>query len=256
MELGFLTNDSQNPRSSRSRLPSDLHHLLSEMQQRHYEELYEEDSNGKESLEDALTSVLNSLCSLDPAKCHSRYIWMAVLLGLAAKPTVEAYLQNDSRPNMVIVFLLIQLEQCHHTESILKRLKPKDDLLSQTISSSEMIETLFPKLSEGCQALDESIDILRNGLRVVDQNQSKTALLNILGNCFEGYAIFPGASGRHELLNWWIDEVIPATWSFQLPKHLYTIKGLQSSEEILASISLKDATTLLLDRFCRSKQGF
>ncbi|MFW6358897.1 MAG: hypothetical protein ACOC0N_06755, partial [Chroococcales cyanobacterium] len=50
-------------------------------------------------------------------------------------------------------------------------------------------------------------------------------LLEILEDCFEGYAIFPGSQGRRDLLNWWLLDVVPAIWSFKSPESLYTIHG-------------------------------
>jgi hypothetical protein len=58
--------------------------------------------------------------------------------------------------------------------------------------------------------------------------EAKKALLEILDDCFEGYAIFPGSQGKRDLFNWWLLEVVPATWCLHYPKTLYTINGLQN----------------------------
>ncbi|WP_049802503.1 hypothetical protein [Gloeothece verrucosa] len=63
-------------------------------------------------------------------------------------------------------------------------------------------------------------------MRVIDPLQAKEAILEIIDDCLEGYAIFPGSQGRRELFNWWLLEVVPAAWCLKLPQHLYTIKGL------------------------------
>ena len=86
---------------------------------------------------------------------------------------------------------------------------------------------LFPKQSEGTQAIDEALDVFRNGVRILDINQARTALLEMLDDCLEGYAVFPGSQGRRDLFNWWLLEVVPATWCLQLPKLVYTINGLK-----------------------------
>lgn len=43
---------------------------------------------------------------------------------------------------------------------------------------------------------------------------------------FDGYAIFPGSELRRELFNWWLTDVIPATWNLRFPTQIYTINGL------------------------------
>ncbi|KYC44101.1 hypothetical protein WA1_02885 [Scytonema hofmannii PCC 7110] len=57
-----------------------------------------------------------------------------------------------------------------------------------------------------------------------NSEQAREALLEILDDCFEGYAIFPGSAGKRDLFNWWVVEVIPAAWSQQLPTFIYTMK--------------------------------
>ena len=58
--------------------------------------------------------------------------------------------------------------------------------------------------------------------------KDKEALLEILDDCLEGYAIFPGSQGRRDLFNWWLLEVIPAAWCLRFPESIYTIKGIIS----------------------------
>jgi hypothetical protein len=51
-------------------------------------------------------------------------------------------------------------------------------------------------------------------------------LLEILDDCLEGYAIFPGSQGRRDLFNWWLLEVVPATWCLQFPESIYRINSI------------------------------
>jgi hypothetical protein len=92
---------------------------------------------------------------------------------------------------------------------------------------------LFPKRSVGTQAIDEALDVFRNALRVLESSQGREALLEILDDCFEGYAVFPGSHGRRDLFNWWLMEAVPATWCLQLPQVFYTMKGLQELNQNL-----------------------
>ncbi|GBF79059.1 hypothetical protein [Aphanothece sacrum] len=111
--------------------------------------------------------------------------------------------------------------------------EPIIDSFSQRIMDTiTIINQLFPDNSEGCQAIDEALDVLKNLLRVLDFGQAKEALLNILDDCFEGYAIFPGSEGRRDLFNWWLLEVIPASWCLEFPNKLYNIKGIQQMKNI------------------------
>ncbi|MGL5034932.1 MAG: hypothetical protein ACRC6M_14145, partial [Microcystaceae cyanobacterium] len=57
--------------------------------------------------------------------------------------------------------------------------------------------------------------------------QLQPVLLEILSDCFEGYAIFPGSENRRDLFNWWLLDVVPAVWKLETPQMLYTINGLQ-----------------------------
>ncbi len=83
------------------------------------------------------------------------------------------------------------------------------------------------------QAIDEALDVFRNALRVIDSSQAREAILEILDDCFEGYAVFPGSHGRRDLFNWWLMEAVPATWCLQFPQVVYTMKGLQELNQNL-----------------------
>ena len=89
-----------------------------------------------------------------------------------------------------------------------------------------MEEHLFPHKCEGSQALDEALDVFLNLLEMMDTQVIEAALIEILDDCFDGYAIFPGSQHRRELFNWWLTDVIPATWNLMFPTQIYTINGL------------------------------
>lgn len=203
--------------SSSFEIPSSLRDLLHEVWLRHYEELYEEEADGTTPLEDTLEEVLQVLWNEDDSFGHSRYVLMALILELAVKPTVEAYLPDDKRPEFILKLTAMWLEQALESSN-----------WNRCHSISELNNGLFPQISVGNQAIDEALDVFRNGLRVFDASQAREALLEILDDCFEGYAVFPGSQGRRDLFNWWLIEVVPATWCFQFPKVIYTIRGIQN----------------------------
>jgi hypothetical protein len=245
--------------SSSFAIPKHLQDLLHKVWQRHYEELYEEDGKGTISLEETFEEVLDALHNQEDILGHSRYVLMALILALAVQPTVEAYLPDDTRPRIILILIAIWLSKVIKTSSsdnyaiiimrtsetpvqLTEEANMPDGKSSEVISRwfeeigsakpeaslvSDINNQLFPKRSVGTQAIDEALDVFRNALRVLDSSQAREALLEILDDCFEGYAVFPGSHGRRDLFNWWIMEAVPATWCLQFPQVVYTMKGLQ-----------------------------
>ncbi|MEL4897973.1 hypothetical protein [Crocosphaera sp. Alani8] len=192
-------------------IPSSLHKLIHKIWQNHYEELYEYAPNQVESLEDSCLEILDFFSINKPFLSHYRYLVMSIILAESIRPTIDAYLTEDSRIQVVF-------------QEINKFLADKKE------PNFNLIEKLFPVTSEGSQALDEVLDVLKNSIKVLDIKQSKEALLNILDDCLEGYAIFPGSQGRRDLFNWWLLEVVPASWCLQFPNQLYTINGIKKTQ--------------------------
>jgi len=69
-------------------------------------------------------------------------------------------------------------------------------------------------------------------MKTLDPDQSLAALIDILDDCLEGYAIFPGSYGRRDLLNWWLLDVVPATWHLLPPSSVYIVESLPDREKI------------------------
>ena len=95
--------------SSRSRIPESLRVALNKIKQQHYEELYEPEADRKTSLQDALKEVLEVFCSSNQTLCHLRYVWMALVLTLAVKPTVEYYQPSNLFPKNTIRLIVLWL---------------------------------------------------------------------------------------------------------------------------------------------------
>jgi hypothetical protein len=51
-------------------------------------------------------------------------------------------------------------------------------------------------------------------------------------NYLEGYAIFPGSYGRRELFDWWLLDVVPASWYLLPPNSIYSIDKLENGKNI------------------------
>ena len=51
--------------------------------------------------------------------------------------------------------------------------------------------------------------------------EARAALVQILDNCFEGYAVLQDVYRRRDFFHWWLAEVVPAAWCLRLPKVIY-----------------------------------
>ncbi|MDJ0731076.1 MAG: hypothetical protein QNJ33_13885 [Crocosphaera sp.] len=197
------------------KIPSSLHDLLYQVWNSSYEELYEESIEETISLEELYVKILNAFEDNNFDSLHYHYLLMAMIMSQAVLPTIKAYLPDDTRPQKVYQYIDNYLEN-------------KITLANSEITT--IINELFLHPSEGNQAIDEALDVFKNLLRVIDFEGAKEALLNILDDCLEGYAIFPGSQGKRDLFNWWLLEVVPAVWCLQFPETVYTIKGLQDTK--------------------------
>jgi hypothetical protein len=194
--------------SSSFEIPESLRQLLYRAWRNHYEELYEEEADGTITLEETLLEILDALGDRDDSLCHSRYVCMAIILALAVEPTVKAYLPDDRK-----------IEQVFNLVTNFSKTKE--------VPTKEKINQLFPQKSVGSQSIDEALDVFQNLLQVLNPAKAKESLLEILDDCLEGYAIFPGTQGRRDLFNWWLLEVVPAAWCLQFTKTIYTINKIQ-----------------------------
>ncbi len=130
---------------------------------------------------------------------------MALTFCSAVEATVDAYLPGDPRPARVIARL-------------------EEWLRDPATPGSEDIGSMFPRTATPPQALHEALDVLYQALKVLDRASAVDALREILDDCMEGYAIFPGSDGRRDLFNWWLIQVVPASWSLRKPDIIYTMR--------------------------------
>ena len=82
-------------------IPSSLHKLIHKIWQNHYEELYEYAPNQVESLEDSCLEILDFFSINKPFLSHYRYLVMSIILAESIRPTIDAYLTEDSRIQVV-----------------------------------------------------------------------------------------------------------------------------------------------------------
>jgi hypothetical protein len=182
--------------------PEVLRALLEELWNQCYPDLYEEDCADPRALVEAERRVL--AVSSDDDFGHRRLVWMALTFCSAVSATVDAYLPGDPRPARVIARL-------------------EEWLRDPATPVSEEIQSMFPQITTPPQALHEALDVLYQSLKVLDPASAVEALQEILDDCMEGYAIFPGSEGRRDLFNWWLIAVVPASWYLRKPDVIYTM---------------------------------
>jgi hypothetical protein len=214
-----------------SNIPPTLRELLNFTCQEKYEELYEKNA-GKISLDDMCLKILNNLKDKDELLTQKRYLYMALIMADAVEPTIKKKLHKDNRSQKVfqlINYLLIQ-------KKVNNNLLDQKKLIAKI---EKALEKLFPEISFGLQEIDEAFDVFKNLVKTLVPSLSQNALLEILDDCFQGYAIFPGSENCRDLFNWWLLDVVPAVWNLVPPQQLYTIHGLQDYFDSHKEISSK-----------------
>lgn len=225
----LVSSQSLNQKSSfLPKISDNFSVLLNKIRQQSYEELYEQNADGTVSLKDTFNEVLAEFEKLDLIWCHRCYVWMTLILTLLVEPTADYYQLMDFSPKNMIILWLQNQNYTNYNNNI------NDDKVivhrHQTIS--QISDLLTDKNLGSFQTINECLDVFSQAIRVLNYNQSKEAILEILENCLEGYAIFPGSSGRRELFDWWLLEVVPASWYLEPPQSFYVVEGLPNIEDI------------------------
>jgi hypothetical protein len=205
-------------------VPDSLKGALSKVWQQHYEELYEPEAEGTASLQEALDEILEPFQGGNRTLSHLRYVWMALILASVVEPTVKYYQPNSSIPeetiNRIAFWLLETLEEMVDSKMPFSQVAREKE-------ANALVDAfrLFTENKEiaSFQVLSEALDVYSSAIKTLDSNQSLEALLDILDDCLEGYAIFPGSYGRRELFDWWLLEVVPASWCLLPPSSIYSV---------------------------------
>ena len=199
------------PLISSAEIPDSLRLVIEKMQGYSYAELYEEKDIQGISLEDSLITVFDAVekekNSLDISSC---YFFMAIVMGIAVQPTIKTYLPRETITGNIFQYLFQNW------------IYPQDNYQPNFNLSFRDYQNYLGQY----QALDEAVDVFDNMLQVLESVKTRAAILNILDDCFQGYAIFPGSQGRRELFDWWLLDVIPSVFCGRLPKNIHTLKGV------------------------------
>jgi len=207
-------------------IPDFLKDKLGQVWQKSYGEIYEIATEEASSLQDDLGDILELFNDDNRTLAHLRYVWMALILAMVVKPTIEYYQSDNSIPDETVEKIAVWL---------LRAIKVRISYKSSSVEILSSISIFPKKKPEGFQVLYEALDVYINAIKTLDQKQSLEALIDILDDCLEGYAIFPGSSGRRELLNWWLLDVVPATWYLLPPNFIYVVNSLPNTEKIIFS---------------------
>ena len=193
-----------------AKIPDSLRLVIERIQSYSYAELYEEKNIQGISLEDSLITVFDAIekekNSLDISYC---YFFMSIVMGIAVQPTIKSYLRRETITGNIFQYLFRDWIYSQHNY------QPNFNVSFQD----------YQNYLGQYQALDEAVDVFDNIPQVLE-SVKREAILNILDDCFQGYAIFPGSQGRRELFDWWLLDVVPSVFCGRLPKNIHTLKGV------------------------------
>lgn len=211
------------------RLPDRLQAVISKIGQQHYAELYEPEADGTASLSEALNEVIEAFDSCYHIHCHRSYVWMALIFTILVEPTIKYY-QPSSKDLLQDIINLLEswieksINQLNTSSEVILAKQKIEQLKKMPLSQDNPLPSI--------QVWLEAIDVFEQAIRVLDYEQAKPALLEILDSCLEGYAVFPGSQGRRELFDWWLLNVLPACWFREYFKSLDDLKNLPLNIEI------------------------
>ena len=217
----ILCEVEKSPLILSAEIPDSLRLVIQRIQGYSYAELYEEKDIQGISLEDSLITVFDAIekerNSLDISYC---YFFMAIVMGIAVQPTIKSYLPRETITGNTFQYLF--QNWIYYQDNYQSNLNVSFQNYQNTLGQY--------------QALDEAVDVFENMLQVLESIKTREAILNILDDCFQGYAIFPGSQGRRELFDWWLLDVVPSVFCGRLPKNIHTLKGVDKMTQHIKKI--------------------
>ncbi len=230
-------------------MPDSFQYVLKKVLTQHYEELYEPETERTTSLSHAINEILELFQDSNQTLTHLRYVWMALTLALVVEPTIKYYQPSSSIPTKTverISFWLIETSANMLDSKKVNTLNSQNDIESLIIDIKNHQIFSDTRLTT-IQIWQEALDVYSNAIKTLDFNQSLEALLEILDDCLEGYAIFPGSYGRRELFDWWLLEVVTASWYLLPPNSIYIVDNIADKMFALSQINLlKNISSVIL----------
>ena len=217
----ILCEVEKSPLILSAEIPDSLRLVIQRIQGYSYAELYEEKDIQGISLEDSLITVFDAIekerNSLDISYC---YFFMAIVMGIAVQPTIKSYLPRETITGNTFQYLFQNW------------IYPQDNYQPNLNVSFRDYQNYLGQY----QAFDEAVDVFENMLQALESVKTREAILNILDDCFQGYAIFPGSQGRRDLFDWWLLDVVPSVFCGRLPKNIHTLKGVDKMTQHIKKI--------------------
>ncbi|MCT7983564.1 hypothetical protein NG796_09665 [Laspinema sp. A4] len=216
-----------------NKIPEPLKTLINKIREDHYPELYEPEADETASLDDALTDILDVFQNSGKTLCHLRYVWLALILALVVEPIVESYQpqNNFTKATLEVLERWIFFQIDSTLSSAQLNLELQQDTNKLEAIFSDPIDPVKNGEIANLQIISECRNVFKNAIGVLDREQAKEATLAILKDCLAGYAISPASSERRHLFDWWLLEVVPASWYLLSPRALYLGEGLENPEE-------------------------
>jgi hypothetical protein len=236
-----------------NQIPDSLQILFNKIKVKNYQELYQPDADSNGSLQDDLKIVLDVLDDGNNLISHLRYAWMTLILILSVKPTLKYYDSKNSLPEMIIELIKKFLYETPQNESQGKKINPDhlDEIINELFKDhQEQKSSYFHKQGVNTQVIRDALDVFSNAMKVMNYDLAGKAVLEILSDCLEGYAIFPGSSDRRGLFDWWLLDVVPASYNLLPPKSFYLVEGLENKQKI------KLRQTFLLNKISKHIRRF
>lgn len=213
-----------------------------------YGELYEPESETDVLLEEVLEKILKSFQCSHQILGQLRYVWMALIFAVVVEPTIKYYYPDSkitkktiSRLTDWILKALVKILNPHkQLDSDFENADDIDDIKLmdfQHLLSTEKISSF--------QVLSEALDVYSNAIKTLKTDHSLQALLNILEDCLEGYAIFPGSYGRRELFNWWLLDVVPSCWYLLAPTAVCSLTESEDADKNSILNQLEEISSLV-----------
>jgi hypothetical protein len=182
-----------------------LQTTLREVWETKYEELYEEDAT--DETYSAFRSVLAAFGLPDSTLSHKRYVYMGLVMALAARPTLAYRFPEDRRPDFVLQKVSAMLSKGQWEDS-------------------EWAELLFADYWTGAHTeANEAYDIFRQLLKMININHAYRSLFNILDSAINDDAISPHYWAKRSIFNWFLIDVVPAAYYLRLPATICTDRG-------------------------------
>lgn len=233
-------------------MPISLQKGIAAAQEQHYEELYEPEADSNVVLEDTVIEILSLFQNESQGWSQLRSVWMALIFAVVVEPTISYYQPHNLTPQKIIDRLVNWL-----LKDLAKNLDVKQES-NPAFQNEETIsinaEKLFTeKPISSFQVLSEALDVYAAALKTLEPNHSLESLLDILDDCLEGYAIFPGSAGRRELFDWWLLDVVPSSWYFIPPDSVDFLDELKNRDGVNYSAAglgkLEKASSWIWSRF-------